>query len=107
MNDDQNKAPSATTSPQRDGDVGGIPQTADSALRNDKASTATPAATRRDQSPGGGDAARDKATDKDGKADAAKRADEKTPEDESALESLGRAIGAPLSGEASDEEPRR
>lgn len=39
--------------------------------------------------------------------DAAARADEHTPEDESALESLGRAIGAPLSGEAAEKEPRR
>ena len=38
---------------------------------------------------------------------AAARKDAQTPEDESPLESLGRAIGAPLSGEAAEKEPRR
>ncbi len=105
--------PAPRTPAEQGKNLGGITQTADSALRHgddtaDSGETpplAGPRATAPDKradssatTPGKGSSAADSE---------AVAADARTPEDESALESLGRAIGAPLSGEAADKEPRR
>ena len=91
--------------------LGGITQTADSALRggNYAATRSTPAGGSKNQDAGSKSASSaTKPHDQSSSADdEAIAADEKTPDDESALESLGRAIGAPLSGEAAEKEPRR
>lgn len=91
--------------------LGGITQTADSAMRggNYAATGSTPAGESKNQDAGSKPASsaakpRDRSSTAD---DEAVAADEKAPDDESALESLGRAIGAPLSGEAAEKEPRR
>lgn len=104
--------PAPTVPAEQSKSLGGITKTADSALRNaasgghgeaDAVPSSGVGVSRQPASPSkGGQPAASSSPD-----DAAARADAQTPEDESALESLGRAIGAPLSGEAAEKEPRR
>ncbi|MEO8279447.1 MAG: hypothetical protein ABI564_07120 [Ideonella sp.] len=110
----------APPKPAREGaNLGGITQTAESGLRDSQQSrsqvgqSSTSAAPQPKSATGesaSGHARPPAATPHTGSKgadDDAARADENTPEDESPLESLGRAIGAPLSGEAAEKEPRR
>ncbi len=102
----------APPQPARDGaNIGGIAKTAESGLRDDQTDSgevpqATPntkqTSSGHRQPPVSKPTGRPTSADND---DA--RADAKTPEDESALESLGRAIGTALDGEAAEKEPRR
>ncbi len=93
--------------------LGGITQTADSAMRGDGGTAPgsgsgsagapkNPGADSKTASPAAKPAQQPISAE-----DKALAADEAAPDDESALESLGRAIGAPLSGEAAKKEPRR
>lgn len=114
-------------------DVGGIARTADSAIRDSKlapdqapnvrpAQDAGGAAGTTGAAPGGGEESGGKGGEraggtggkggpamppKAGGDDGRPGNDPPGQEDESAAESLGRAIGAPLSGEAAPREPRR
>ena len=101
--------PVATTgSAGRGADVGGIPKTADSALGESiDSSLPTPDVKPRNAGPTGKPADASKPTPAEPPADKATKSGENAGEDESPLNSLGRAIGSPLSGETSKEEPRR
>lgn len=105
--------PAPPTPAEKGKNLGGITETADSAMRRDDSknttTTATPTGASKDQASGSkpaSPAAKPVERSRDAAADST-AADAKTAEDESALDSLGRAIGAPLSGEAGEKEPRR
>lgn len=106
--------PTAGESASDGANIGGITGTADSAIRNDDAASGQqPVVGPKNDAPTGKPAAAGARPSPPSRSagapakDAATRADEQSPDDESALESLGRAIGAPLSGEAAEDEPRR
>lgn len=90
--------------------LGGITRTADSAMRGASDPPTNPAAAAEPKKPAAAGKASPSASTPATRSDrpaSDAAADQSTPEDESPLESLGRAIGAPLSGEAAEKEPRR
>ena len=97
--------PAATTP---GADVGGIPKTADSGLGDSIDSSPDMTGVKpRSAASAGSLAGESTPTPVERPRDQAAESDAKSAEDESPLESLGKAIGAPLSGEAAKEEPRR
>ncbi len=110
-------APDPLTNASPGADMGGIPRTADSALGESIGLTGDlpaigPNVSADTGGAGQGGERRGSATGTVADASTAEaqddaRRDAETPEDESALESLGKAIAAPLSGEAMAREPRR